>query len=380
MKSEKKVLLIGSPSTETVTGLSFQFDSLLDGMRSRGLDFELVNRSLIESAGKPGDFSVARSIATVKIIGRAIVKSLACRFVYLTLGSSRVGFLRDLCMIYPAKLLGRRVVAHLHGGGYGAFYESQIAPVRAVIRRVLSRVDRIIVEGHLLREQFSFVKDFDKRVVVVPNGVPPLNDQRSSRRVLNGEAIRVLYLSNMLESKGYREVLKACEILHNKSRHVFRFDFCGAFLDTSYDSSGLGAASSRDAFLAEIRVLGLEKSAFFQGTVTGDRKEEFLGRAHVFVLPTRYFGEGQPVSIIEAMARGIPVVTTRYRGIPELVCHGENGLFVNGTSAAEIAGAIEAIVSTPETYAKFSTRSVAMFSERFTETAHVDGVLGHIFG
>jgi len=155
------------------------FDALLDGFKKRRLPYQLVDRS--RTAGSAGMFSMRRAIQNAALlVGYYAALRMAGR-VYFTVGSSRVGFLRDFLAIVPARLTGRRIIVHLHGGGYKAFYTSQPGWLRVLIARTLSAVDRIIVPGELLRDQFWFVKDAAKRVVVIPNGVPHLPRQLQRR-------------------------------------------------------------------------------------------------------------------------------------------------------------------------------------------------------
>lgn len=376
---ENKTLLVGCPSTSTITGLSIQFDSLLAGFRERGLPFELIDRSRID-AEAIGSSEIRRTLKTIKLVCEYYLKLPNSRHVYFTLGSSRAGFLRDLLMLEPARLLGKRAVVHLHGGGYKDFFSSQPALLRKLISGTLSRVDRIIVEGELLRDQFWFVSNPQERIVVAPNGVPPPQNPHTARYIDPTEPVRIIYLSNMLESKGYIDVLAACHLVKNRLRRPFICDFCGAFIEARYDTYTGTANEAMSAFKNRIVEWDLQNEICFHGTVKGKQKDDLLRNAHVFVLPTYYPGEGQPVSIIEAMSHGVPIVTTRYRGIPELVIDGENGIFVEPRSPEQIADAIESIVGTPESFAHFSESSRTLFSERFTEEQHVKSVISHIIG
>ncbi|WP_417205750.1 glycosyltransferase family 4 protein [Antarctobacter sp.] len=89
-------------------------------------------------------------------------------------------------------------------------------------------------------------------------------------------------------------------------------------------------------------------------TFTGYRSQsevaEILSKADLFVLPS--FAEGLPVVLMEAMAAGVPVITTRIAGVPELVTHGHNGLLVPPGNATALRAAIETLVSDPDLRSK----------------------------
>jgi len=75
------------------------------------------------------------------------------------------------------------------------------------------------------------------------------------------------------------------------------------------------------------------------GFVAGDRKHALYAEADLFLFPTRYLGENQPVNLIEAMAFGLPIVTTRWRSLPEMLPPHYPGL-VSGQNIEELAAAI----------------------------------------
>ncbi len=111
-----------------------------------------------------------------------------------------------------------------------------------------------------------------------------------------------------------------------------------------------------------------------------DLKRELLEEAHFFVLPTRYNNEGQPVSIIEAMARGSVVVSTDYRAIPDVVAHGETGVLVPYGDPPKLAEAIGRLVADGDLYASTSRAAVEGFRRRFTRRGHLDTILPYLIG
>jgi glycosyltransferase involved in cell wall biosynthesis len=99
--------------------------------------------------------------------------------------------------------------------------------------------------------------------------------------------------------------------------------------------------------------------------VSGERKNELLREAGLFLFPTRYLGENQPVNLIEAMAYGLPIVTTRWRSLPEMLPLNHPGL-VNDQGPEEIAGAILRVLAE-----KSGVRVRQHFCDRFTLERHL---------
>ena len=107
----------------------------------------------------------------------------------------------------------------------------------------------------------------------------------------------------------------------------------------------------------------------FMGAQPHGELPRLLGECSVFVLPSFY--EGNPKSLVEAMACGVPVVGTRVPGIREIIVHGENG-YLCGTSAGEIREALQAVLSDADLRARMADRAVAYVRENCSLTHAVD--------
>jgi glycosyltransferase involved in cell wall biosynthesis len=92
--------------------------------------------------------------------------------------------------------------------------------------------------------------------------------------------------------------------------------------------------------------LGLQEHVCFVGSIGQDRIEDYYDRAGIFVLPT--FAEGLPTVLMEAMAKELPVISTRVMGIPELVQDGVDGLLVTPAKAEPLANAMRQLAEDPQ--------------------------------
>ena len=108
--------------------------------------------------------------------------------------------------------------------------------------------------------------------------------------------------------------------------------------------------------------------------------KNLLSRAHVFVLPTSYPWEGQPISIIEALAYATPVVATPYRGIPEQVIDGLNGYLIPPGNPQEIARAVGKILQSPDHYQELSQNALTHFQDHFKREVHLQALIKAIAG
>ena len=375
-------MLVGLRSTNTVTtGLSIAFDMLLEAFRSRKIPHIVIDRSQGMEGRQIGALSLGGAIATLAMLTRFMTMLTRTDVVYIAIGTSSSGFLRDSLMIWPAYLSRKRIVLHLHGGGFHDFYRSSPKWMQILIRSTCDKADTIIVLGKLLHDQFSFVPHIEDKLAIVPNGLPDelKPDSTALKEISEQAPVRLLYLSNLVPSKGYLDVLEACRILAHERNVPIHCDFCGAFLTTVHEKNS-GDASSEAGFLRLIREYQLDDIVTYHGTVRGTRKERMLRNAHIFLLPTYYPWEGQPISIIEALAFATPVVTTRYRGIPEEVIEGFNGLWVSPRSPHQIADAIEKLWSDPAAYRSLSQHALQHFQQHCTQDAHLKRLIPAILG
>jgi glycosyltransferase involved in cell wall biosynthesis len=169
-----------------------------------------------------------------------------------------------------------------------------------------------------------------KRVVVVRCGIEL--DRFPFRIKPVGDPFRIITVARLAPEKGQFVLLDAVAELHGLGHRV------------AVDLVGTGPA--HDELEQRARALGLESVVTFHGSKTPDEVAELLNAADAFCLPS--FAEGLPVSIMEAMATGIPVIATAINGTPELVENGRTGRLVIAGRSSDIVDAVQAIVADPE--------------------------------
>lgn len=378
MAAERWVLVVALPPP--VTGQSIAAAMLVEHLAERGTPHAVIDIS----GGFGRDGRIAPLLGRMAQYLGKIAAFVACVWrrpaptVYLTIAQSARGFARDLCFVWIAAAARCRIVLHLHGGNYQGFYLSCGPLLRWVVRSTLRRADLIIVLGEGLRGMFDFDPELAQRIAVVPNGLPTADVRGVVRRLPEAGPVRVLYLSNLIQSKGYVSVLEAAARLARERPGRFEFRFCGEFMASPDDRDPRPIAERIARFDAFVAEHGLDASVARLGSVGGAAKQAELDGAHLFVLPTDYAFEGQPISIIEALANGLPVITTRFRAIPDLIEAGINGAFVPFGDAATLAAAIDAAVADPARYEAQSAAATRAYQLRFTRERHLEALCSAI--
>jgi glycosyltransferase involved in cell wall biosynthesis len=372
--SPSELLLVG-PLPPPINGQSSAFAMLVEGARARGIRCCVVNL-----AGEREGVGLSwRSLFDHARILTAFLRRAAFgrKTIYLTIGQLRAGFMRDMVLIACARLFRQRIVCHLHGGNYDGFYVAQPAWLQRLIRATLRRTDRILILGERLSAMFDFDPRLRNKLAVVPNGLPYVITPISPKELPSSSGpIRILFLSNLVESKGYFDLLEAIQLLVQDWRLNVVGHFCGLFLLNPLDDKRVkNVEQARALFEGFVREHGLQRQVAYRGLVTGADKEAELRAAHFLVLPTWYNCEGQPLSIIEAMAYGCVVIATDYRAIPDLVEDGTTGSLVPPNDPRSIAAAIGKLAAEPKRYRDLSEAALRRFQRQFTSEAHLDRIL-----
>ncbi|HYD30859.1 MAG TPA: glycosyltransferase, partial [Azospirillaceae bacterium] len=257
--------------------------------------------------------------------------------------SARGSFWRKAVFITAASLCGLPVIGHAHAGGFPAFYAACPPWRQRTIRWVLNRLDRLVV---LTDDWRDFYAPLYRRgaPVVLPNPVPfPIRPPQGAK----GPPV-MLALGRLGPNKGTYDVLRAIPaVLEHYPDAEFWFGGDG-------DVEKVSRLVAAESWGRQVRLLGW---------VSGAEKEAALTRAHVFLLPS-YF-EGLPMAVLEAMAFGLPVITTPVGGIPEAVTHAETGLLVEPGNVADLVKAILSLLDDPARAAALGVAAQRLVRQRY---------------
>lgn len=328
-----KILFI-APLPPPVTGQSLASRTLLQQL-AKAHSVECIDFS--KATFKDGLTSVTRVIQVSKMLARVRAKQKHVDAIYLTLSQSLAGNVKDLVTYAICFRKLPRTVLHLHGGGIKRIVFDKHPILRRINRFFLERVGAAIVLSPSLQQIFAGIVP-DDRVHAVANFAEHdlfLDAQQIRAKFAATEPLRVLFLSNLINGKGFDELANAYDLLSPISQNMVQIDFAGEF----------GSEKEKQLFL---RKIGGKPSVRYHGVVQGDSKTQLLAQAHILCLPTYYAYEGQPIAILEAYASGCAVITTDHGGIADVFEPGRTGFYVEKQSARSIADVIEALLRNPE--------------------------------
>ncbi len=324
--------LIAGPLPPPVGGMTVYFESLLNSSLPQKLDLRFVrtnpaNRAMADS----GRATMGNVVSAIRDCGRFANAVRNHRPQVVHVGTSiGLSFLKHALCVMIARLGRSKVLLHPHCG-FDAFYSGQSLRRQALVRRVLSLLDGLIVISREWLQAQSLVPAC--RVYYLPNAIDlapceSVYRDRMARKRQNGQPLRTLYIGNLGKAKGSLDALEAVAAVRSEGIDLV-LDLVGDEL-----SPGEREELSQRASRAD-----LNSSVFVHPPAFGADKAARLRNADLFLFPSH--SEGMPLAVMEAMACGLPVIATRVGGLPDLVQEGVNGLLVTPGVPGELAAAVK---------------------------------------
>ncbi len=276
--------------------------------------------------------------------------------VLIPISQSTTGYIKDFFFIAIARLTGRKVLVQLRGSNFQNWLDESSSVIRFFVKKSLALTQGVIVLGHNLKPLFKDIFE-EKRIFVVPNG----GNYELAFSVKRNNPVRILYLGNLQASKGIEDVIMAVSVIDENQLNMFHLDVVGNWRDDE----------TRRACMKIVE--GKQLSVSFHPPASGVDKLKFLSDADIFIFTPR-LPEGHPWVIVEAMAAGLPVISTDKGAIVESIHHRKNGFIVQAGDVTEISKRIVELMGDKELREKMGRESRRLYEENFTEEAMVNGL------
>ena len=231
--------------------------------------------------------------------------------------SQRRSFVRSNVFMTLAKVFKKKLVLHIHGGGFRDYYYEK----PDFVTRCLKKCDVIVV---LSEEWKNFLKSVGFDSVVVENIIT----EPVMREVPEDDKVHLLFLGLITKLKGIYDLVEV--IAEHKD------EFRGKML------LHVGGNGEVDVLKKKIKDLEVEELVKFEGWVSKDKKIELMNKCKVFILPS--YVEGLPLSILEAMSYNMAIISTRVGGIPSIVEDQINGLLFEPGDKDSIYSSVKLLV------------------------------------
>lgn len=244
-----------------------------------------------------------------------------------------------------SKMFKNKTILHMHSGKFPEFYNTSRR--KNLIKRLMHMGDGIIV---LTKGWEVFYREIlrCKNIHILNNSIDLEVITRYASHHKRSKTKRMLFVGRIETPKGIYELLWALKKLRDMDIHLY---VMGPFMKNE----------------KEIRALcdkyGISDKITFLGIILGDERFKYFANADIFVLPS--YSEGLPLSILEAMAFGMPVVATDVGAISEVVKK-NNGILVRPKDADELSKAIRRIIDSMERK-DYKESNITVIREKYTK-------------
>ena len=270
---------------------------------------------------------------------------------YLATSCFGIPFLKDAPFVLMCKFFCKNIIIHFHNKGMKA-YSSKLF-YRWIYKLVYKNTTVILLSELLYDDVKEIIKK--EQVKICPNGIPENGENKVIEK--NNITPNILFLSNLIESKGVLCLLDACKILKDKN---FKF--------TCNLVGGETKEISINRINEEINRRNLGNYVFYKGRAYGIEKEKYYNQADIFVFPTYYAQECFPVVLLEAMQHRLPCVSSYEGAIPEIIKEGYNGLLCNPHNFELLANCLETLINNKENRLKMGENSLSLYKEKYKLT------------
>ncbi|MBO6579477.1 MAG: glycosyltransferase family 4 protein [Thalassospira sp.] len=298
---------------------------------AKDFDLHVIEMCFARTLSEVNRFSLRKMWVAVWLWLRLIWALPRAKALYICFAPNGFAYYRDCIYVLLAKLLCVPAILHLHGRGLPEIRRSKWSEL---LQKTVFKGQAVILLGESLRAE---IEGLDCKSAIIANC---LNDDAfvvpATKQWVPHNPIRLLWLSNLFRAKGIETLLAACEILHAQ--------------DVACHLTIAGAKG--DISKAELATL-LEKyqmhtAASYLGPVSDPERQGAFENSDLFIFPSHYPNEAQPLVVLEAMVANVPVITSNIATLPEFVRDGETGRLCPPQDPEELANAISAAIGSPE--------------------------------
>lgn len=301
-----KILLIGPlpdiKRKETIGGATVLFLEMVSFLKNQTeLPYLVIETNRFRS----------RIFSFIYVITKVLYNLRKTDTIFLNANSFGVKILWPI-LFFLAKISKKGIILRV----FGSHFDTDIKEFffKKKLNTLLSNTDVLILETKSL---VSTISQYNKNVVWLPNVRQSLDNSQFGHSKKKRYQKKFVYLGHIKKSKGISELLAAFEYLPSE----YELSIYGDIQDGIYDF--------------------LRNSPMYKGIIDSGNVDYILNNQCVLILPTYYEGEGYPGVIIEAYRAGLPVITTNWKSIPEIVENGITGILIEPRSVRALVAAIQ---------------------------------------
>jgi glycosyltransferase involved in cell wall biosynthesis len=354
MKANRKVkLLIVGQTPPPFVGQMLSIESLVKA-NYRNLDIYHTRMNYSQRADQIGKASLRKVFHLLRVIVDSSYKILRYRIdvIYYPPGNNKVPVLRDIATLMVLRRFRRKLILSFHASGLCEHVASWQGIGAWIFRKAFFFPDAAIQKSALNPPDGQFLKA--QAVYTVPNGLPDEFHRFQNLKPVNPVPV-ILFVGLMREEKGVGVLIEAARLLRDRGLR-FRVEFVGEFTSDAY----------RRKVRGQIQDQQLSDFVFCFGRKVADEKWAHFRRAEIFCFPSYYPAESFGNVLVEAMMFELPVVSTRWRGIPDIVEDKVTGFLTPVQDAAAVADRLARLLQDEQLRTSMGRKGRWRFLELFT--------------
>jgi glycosyltransferase involved in cell wall biosynthesis len=341
-QSPRLRVVMAGPLPPLIGGMTTVIEDLSKSELAHAVDLRLFDTSKITPEGR----SFLQAVSARLTLWRRWWTAMADADIAHIHTCSGLSFFLDGAYAVLARMRGVPTVLHVHGGRFDTFLDELSPPARMAAQWIARTASRVIVLSDGWRDRLA-TRLPRASLSVVENGVAV--PARFTAHPAKPGKVTAAFLANLAKPKGVWDLLDAAPQL-DPSVHVVMI-------------GGEGEPGIAAQLAKAIAARGLQDRITLAGPAKGEERFQRLAEATLFVLPSHL--EGLPMSLLEAMAIGLPCIVTPVGAIPSVIENGRNGVIVPVGDAATLGREINALARDPERRARLGAAARADCVTRF---------------
>jgi glycosyltransferase involved in cell wall biosynthesis len=244
--------------------------------------------------------------------------------LYISFAPTGFAYYRDCLYVLVAKLFGVPAILHLHGRGLPAMRRSRWSKT---LQQLVFKDQTVILLGERLRPEIeglqchsSVINNCLDTDAFLPPSATPWSPH---------DPVRLLWLSNLFKAKGIETLIAACATLRAQGTN------CHLTI------AGANGDIEETDLLSLLNRYQMQDATTVLGAVPASSRQATLQYADLFIFPSHYANEAQPLVVLEAMAAGVPVIATDIATLPEFIQHNATGFLCPPNDPARLAKMIK---------------------------------------
>lgn len=351
---------------------------LIEGFKNRGMFYKVFELPALYGKESVLKFLFSNILKLLKSFFQIMFLVVEKNFIlHVNLGQTFFSFFREgLILVFFSWLRGNnRIVIGLHGSNFMQWEKNSLHAL--FLKFILSHASKVCVLGFSQKLKLAEIGIHHADTVIMPNtcSLKPRDLQEKIKyheKYTRSTAFKILFLSNLIPSKGFPEFLEGLQILADQNKFNIQGVLCGKIVEGKLEgrfSSIEELEGWIDAHITKINSSDRVKVSWQKGA-DGKIKENLFYDSHLFVFPSSYFNEAQPIVLIEALASGCAIITTDIGEITSTVSENE-AIILNSSCPKALADSVEKLISSKSNRLAQVKDGHKLFTERYSMHKHL---------